>query len=196
MWRNSSPVSPSSYSSIQSTRLTIGCDSSPGKVGRALPTGLAFQAFRIGNVAQPWTIQQERAHGKSSKLCFEYKWVLICLFLYFLSAYNPHGQRRFLYSLYVSRGLPKSPTGQPNQADKLYSDNIIWSQALPQYYNQSYAKQFSYQILVGLGTNFVGYGMAGLTRRFLVYPSYAVWPTSLVTIAREPIQDRVARFIC
>jgi hypothetical protein len=35
-------------------------------------------------------------------------------------------------------------------------------------------------------SQFVGYGMAGLTRRFLVYPSYAVWPTSLVTIAREP----------
>jgi OPT family small oligopeptide transporter len=64
-----------------------------------------------------------------------------------------------------------------------YTDNIIWSQYLPQYYNQRYAGQFSYQILIGLGTNFVGYGMAGLTRRFLVYPSYAVWPTSLVTIA-------------
>lgn len=64
-----------------------------------------------------------------------------------------------------------------------YTDNIIWSQYLPQYYNQAYAGQFSYQILIGLGTNFVGYGMAGLTRRFLVYPSYAVWPTSLVTIA-------------
>lgn len=112
----------------------------------------------------------------------------------------------------------------PNAETSFLSDNIIWSQALPQYYNQAYAKQFSYQILVGLGTNvshishnfcfghtrafskpallamntcvsshadcsvfsqFVGYGMAGLTRRFLVYPSYAVWPTSLVTIARE-----------
>jgi len=64
-----------------------------------------------------------------------------------------------------------------------YTDNIIWSQYLPQYYNQRYAGEFSYQILIGLGTNFVGYGMAGLTRRFLVYPTYAVWPTSLVTIA-------------
>lgn len=64
-----------------------------------------------------------------------------------------------------------------------YTNNIIWSQFLPQYYNQSYAGQFSYQILIGLGTNFVGYGMAGLCRRFLVYPTYAVWPTSLVTIA-------------
>ena len=54
---------------------------------------------------------------------------------------------------------------------------------MPQYYNQSYAGNFGYQILVALATNFVGYGMAGLTRRFLVYPTYAVWPTSLVTIA-------------
>jgi len=34
-----------------------------------------------------------------------------------------------------------------------------------------------------LGTNLVGYGLAGLARRFLVYPSYCVWPASLVTIA-------------
>lgn len=64
-----------------------------------------------------------------------------------------------------------------------FSNSIIWTQYMPQYYNQSYAGNFGYQILVALATNFVGYGMAGLTRRFLVYPTYAVWPTSLVTIA-------------
>ncbi|KAK3496216.1 OPT oligopeptide transporter protein-domain-containing protein [Neurospora crassa] len=64
-----------------------------------------------------------------------------------------------------------------------YTNNIIWSQYLPEYFNQSYAGQFSYQILVALSTNLIGYGMAGLTRRFLVYPSYCVWPASLVTIA-------------
>jgi OPT family small oligopeptide transporter len=64
-----------------------------------------------------------------------------------------------------------------------YTNNIIWAQYLPQYFNQSYAGQFSYQILIALGTNFIGYGMAGLARRFLVYPSYCVWPASLVTIA-------------
>ena len=29
----------------------------------------------------------------------------------------------------------------------------------------------------------MGYGLAGIVRRFLVYPAYCVWPASLVTIA-------------
>ncbi|KAK3179333.1 hypothetical protein K4F52_009236 [Lecanicillium sp. MT-2017a] len=64
-----------------------------------------------------------------------------------------------------------------------YTNYIIWTQVLPQYFDQQYARSFSYIILNAFGTNFIGYGMAGLTRRFLVYPSYSVWPTSLVTIA-------------
>ncbi|OAA56306.1 Tetrapeptide transporter, OPT1/isp4 [Niveomyces insectorum RCEF 264] len=64
-----------------------------------------------------------------------------------------------------------------------YTNNIIWTQYLPVYFNQPFAGQFSYQILVGLSTNLIGYGLAGLSRRFLVYPAYCVWPTSLVTIA-------------
>ncbi|KAI2468876.1 OPT-domain-containing protein [Annulohypoxylon bovei var. microspora] len=64
-----------------------------------------------------------------------------------------------------------------------YTNNIIWVQYLPAYFNQSYAGEFSYQILIALSTNYIGYGMAGIIRRFLVYPSYCVWPSSLVTIA-------------
>ncbi|KPM35146.1 Sexual differentiation process protein isp4 [Neonectria ditissima] len=64
-----------------------------------------------------------------------------------------------------------------------YTNYIIWVQYLPQYFNQSYASHFAYQILIALSTNFIGYGMAGICRRFLVYPSYCVWPASLVTIA-------------
>jgi OPT family small oligopeptide transporter len=64
-----------------------------------------------------------------------------------------------------------------------YTDNVIWSQYLPQYFNQSYAGHFGYQILIALATNLIGYGIAGLCRRFLVYPAYCVWPASLVTIA-------------
>jgi hypothetical protein len=63
------------------------------------------------------------------------------------------------------------------------ADIIIISQNLPQYFNQPYAADFGHQILIGLGTNFVRYGLASLTRPFLVFPSYCVWPTSLVTIA-------------
>ncbi|CAK7227132.1 hypothetical protein SCUCBS95973_006439 [Sporothrix curviconia] len=64
-----------------------------------------------------------------------------------------------------------------------YTDNIIWTQYMPQYFNQAFAGQFSYQILIALSTNLIGYGLAGLARRFLVYPAYCVWPSSLVTIA-------------
>ncbi|KAK1985221.1 OPT oligopeptide transporter [Colletotrichum cereale] len=64
-----------------------------------------------------------------------------------------------------------------------YTQYIVWTQVLPQYFNQPYAKSFAYQLLIGLSTNFIGYGLAGLTRRFIVYPSYCVWPASLVTIA-------------
>ncbi|KAH8597809.1 OPT oligopeptide transporter [Bisporella sp. PMI_857] len=64
-----------------------------------------------------------------------------------------------------------------------YTQYVIWTQVLPQYFNQQYARSFGYQILIALSTNFIGYGLAGLTRRFLVYPSFCVWPASLVTIA-------------
>jgi OPT family small oligopeptide transporter len=64
-----------------------------------------------------------------------------------------------------------------------YTAYIIWTQVLEQWFNQQYARSFAYQILIALSTNFIGYGLAGLTRRFIVYPSYCVWPASLVTIA-------------
>ncbi|KAJ7133961.1 OPT oligopeptide transporter protein-domain-containing protein [Mycena crocata] len=64
-----------------------------------------------------------------------------------------------------------------------YTANIIWVQYLPLYFNQSWALGFGYQILVALSTNLIGYGLAGLTRRFLVYPAHAVWPLNLATIA-------------
>lgn len=64
-----------------------------------------------------------------------------------------------------------------------YTQYVIWTQVLPQMFNQQYARDYGYQILIALSTNFIGYGLAGLTRRFIVYPSYCVWPASLVTIA-------------
>ncbi|TWU76087.1 hypothetical protein ED733_007643 [Metarhizium rileyi] len=64
-----------------------------------------------------------------------------------------------------------------------YTQSLIWTQVLPQYFDQQYARSFSYIFLNGFATNFIGYGLAGLTRKFLVYPAYCVWPRSLVTIA-------------
>ena len=61
--------------------------------------------------------------------------------------------------------------------------DLVWTQYLPQYFNQRYAGSFGYQICIALGTNFIGYGIAGICRRFFVYPTYCVWPKSLVTIA-------------
>lgn len=64
-----------------------------------------------------------------------------------------------------------------------YTNYIIWIQYLPHYFNQPWAISVGYQLLIALSTNFIGYGLAGLCRRFLVYPAYCVWPSSLVTIA-------------
>ena len=64
-----------------------------------------------------------------------------------------------------------------------YTAYVIWVQYLPLFFNQAWAGSFGYQISIALSTNFIGYGLAGLTRRFLVYPSRAVWPSTLATIA-------------
>ncbi|KAH0335799.1 OPT-domain-containing protein, partial [Aureobasidium melanogenum] len=64
-----------------------------------------------------------------------------------------------------------------------YTDYVVWVQFLPHMFNQSWAGSFAYQIVIAIGTNFIGFGLAGICRRFLVYPAYCVWPTSLVTMA-------------
>ncbi|KAJ7895019.1 OPT-domain-containing protein [Mycena leptocephala] len=64
-----------------------------------------------------------------------------------------------------------------------YTNDIVWVQYLPLYFNQGWALSFGYQILVALSTNLIGYGLAGLTRRFLVYPAHAIWPGNLAIIA-------------
>ncbi|CCE41472.1 uncharacterized protein CPAR2_800240 [Candida parapsilosis] len=42
---------------------------------------------------------------------------------------------------------------------------------------------FGYQVLLILSTNFLGIGLAGLIRKFAVYPVQAVWPSILPNIA-------------
>ncbi len=85
-----------------------------------------------------------------------------------------------------------------------YTTLIVWTQFLPQYFNMEYAGSFAYQICIGLGTNLIGYGLAGVCRRFLVYPAYCVWPTSLVTVSliaafhdqkNEPVMGPLKRMI-
>ncbi|KAF4950191.1 hypothetical protein FGADI_8339 [Fusarium gaditjirri] len=64
-----------------------------------------------------------------------------------------------------------------------YTNYIVWIQYLPFYFNQPYAISIGYQLLLGFSSKFIGYGLAGICRRFLVYPSYCLWPTTLVCIA-------------
>ncbi|KAF2709098.1 OPT oligopeptide transporter [Pleomassaria siparia CBS 279.74] len=60
---------------------------------------------------------------------------------------------------------------------------IIFTQWMDKYFGQKYAKSFAYQILLAVSTNMMGFGLAGICRRFLVYPAFCLWPKSLVTIA-------------
>jgi len=64
-----------------------------------------------------------------------------------------------------------------------YITNIIFVQAMPKWYGETWAKNVGYQMLNTLGCNFAGIGIAGLCRTFLVHPSYCVWPGSLGTLA-------------
>lgn len=59
----------------------------------------------------------------------------------------------------------------------------VFTQFLEKYFNQPYSGSFGYQILLALSTDLMGYGLAGLLRKILVYPSYCIYPKSLVTIA-------------
>ncbi|KDQ12029.1 hypothetical protein BOTBODRAFT_176795 [Botryobasidium botryosum FD-172 SS1] len=64
-----------------------------------------------------------------------------------------------------------------------YSGYIIVVQRVPHFFNQQWAKDFGYQITLSLSFQLMGYGLAGLSRRFLVYPAAAIWPRNLASIA-------------
>ncbi|PVF99222.1 OPT superfamily oligopeptide transporter [Serendipita vermifera] len=64
-----------------------------------------------------------------------------------------------------------------------YSGYIIVVQRVPTFFNQQWARNFGYQITLSLSFQLIGYGLAGLSRQFLVYPPSAVWPRNLAIIA-------------
>ncbi|ORY23682.1 OPT oligopeptide transporter protein-domain-containing protein [Naematelia encephala] len=64
-----------------------------------------------------------------------------------------------------------------------YTNYIIPVQALDMYFNESFAYSRGYQFLITFSSNMVGYGFAGILRKILVYPSTAIWPASLSTVA-------------
>lgn len=63
-----------------------------------------------------------------------------------------------------------------------HATSVIITQRLPQFYNQQWASNWTYQILLVVSTQIMGYGLAGMSRRFLVYPAAAQWPNNLAVI--------------
>lgn len=53
---------------------------------------------------------------------------------------------------------------------------------LDRYYGVKWV-DFGYQVLLTLSTNFMGFGLAGIVRKFVVYPVNCLWPSILPTIA-------------
>jgi OPT family small oligopeptide transporter len=61
----------------------------------------------------------------------------------------------------------------------LYATDIMITQKF--YYNQDFG--WGWQILFGITTLCTGYGIAGVARRFLVWPAAMIWPADLVNAA-------------
>ncbi|CZS81346.1 unnamed protein product [Fusarium graminearum] len=64
-----------------------------------------------------------------------------------------------------------------------HSRYIIFTSWLKKYFDLPFAADFGFQICLSLSMNLLGFGLAGLVRRFLVYPSFCIWPRSLATVA-------------
>ncbi|KAG2734253.1 hypothetical protein G9P44_002259 [Scheffersomyces stipitis] len=63
-----------------------------------------------------------------------------------------------------------------------YVSSNITVQKMEMFYDNKWV-DFGYQVLLILSNNFLGFGFAGIFRRFAVYPSEAIWPTILPTLA-------------
>lgn len=65
-----------------------------------------------------------------------------------------------------------------------YVTYILQVLRLPFYYNdQTLVNSAGWQVTLVLATQLIGYGTAGLARRFLVYPQAMIWPKNLAQIA-------------
>ncbi|CAH6719716.1 oligopeptide transporter 2 [[Candida] jaroonii] len=63
-----------------------------------------------------------------------------------------------------------------------YVSYNIHVQLLERFYNNQWA-DFGYQTLLILATNFMGFGFAGIMRKFTIYPIKSIWPSTLPTLA-------------
>ncbi|KAK9384417.1 OPT oligopeptide transporter protein-domain-containing protein [Lipomyces mesembrius] len=68
----------------------------------------------------------------------------------------------------------------------------VLAQKLPMFYGNDYVG-YGYQFLMCFASQYFGLGMAGLMRRFVIYPVKQVWPTILPTLAlnRALLKDDV-----
>ncbi|KAJ6628838.1 OPT oligopeptide transporter [Mycena sp. CBHHK59/15] len=64
-------------------------------------------------------------------------------------------------------------------AGSAYATDIVAVQRV--YYNQTY--NFSFQWLIVMSTQLIGFSIGGIARRFLVQPPSMIWPANLVTCA-------------
>lgn len=60
-----------------------------------------------------------------------------------------------------------------------YAMNILIAQIGEPFYNQKLP--IGYQLLLCFSSQLLGYGAAGLTRRWIVYPAQMIWPQTLIT---------------
>jgi OPT family small oligopeptide transporter len=60
-----------------------------------------------------------------------------------------------------------------------YATDIILSMQAKPFYNINFGLAFQFCLM--FSTQIIGYGIAGLLRRYLVYPASMIWPTSLPT---------------
>ena len=58
----------------------------------------------------------------------------------------------------------------------LYATDVLVAQQV--FYNQHFG--WAFQLLFGITSLCTGYGLAGLARRFLVWPAAMIWPANLV----------------
>lgn len=69
----------------------------------------------------------------------------------------------------------------------IYATDIVFVQRLPMFFNQNaVGGNPGFQILLTVSTQLIGFSMAGLTRRFLVYPPAMIWPG----VRNFPFQSR------
>jgi hypothetical protein len=76
-------------------------------------------------------------------------------------------------------GAAADPSQAAYGGGALYATDVIIAQRM--WYKQDFG--WLWQMMFGITTLCTGYGLAGLARRFLVWPAAMIWPTDLVNCA-------------